>query len=637
MKHYRNSKQWLQSALVGVGLAASINIAMAVPDRVLGTFDTGITGTPNWAKGWGGAAPTFDATQDNTGNNGGACYISGDFTLAVDGQALNVYGCISGNPWWHPDPPFDMTLYKSLEFDIKWDPTSTLSLADFNSPPSGGEGGIAIWNSFDGNNWPTVGRANIPAAAATGWAHVSIPINPATADISVSYGIMFKKWIAATQIAAGGTFAFWVDNVVLKGTDAPPPPPTLALAKTVPGLDFVAASGGQYDRQEIRTVGSNYSWVGASGPVSYSVNVAQIANNAHPGFQLFTHLVPGTPNPTRADSDYHEPNVVMWRIMNNADGSAWSDLRFKTNAPESNGNMWTEGQGGFPGGVWNPTTVGTWTITFNQNTNVIITAPGGNTVTNNFTPGVIAIFNADPHMQVNVGCVPGELSRLGQMAIVKGVKITGTPGQPNVDSNFVGQSPDTNVWTVLEQNPNGVQEIPLTAPFWLTWTLPANGFSLQDSDKVAGGIWASPALSSYAAGGMQYTLLNATNLPGANGFFRMIKRVGTKLLVLLPGETAAPGTPTGKTGTPTFQVPGLEFDVTVNLCDANYYLVTSPNDEIAITSSDNVATLPANPTLINGTATFKVTLWQEGTQTVTASDVTNPAITAGSGSVAVHP
>src|SRR5439155_17257612 len=38
----------------------------------------------------------------------------------------------------------------------------------------------------------------------------------------------------------------------------------------------------------------------------------------------------------------------------------------------------------------------------------------------------------------------------------------------------------------------------------------------------------------------------------------------TKLQVLAPGETAAPGTATGKTGTVTAQTAGAAFNVTVN-------------------------------------------------------------------------
>src|SRR5205823_5701032 len=45
--------------------------------------------------------------------------------------------------------------------------------------------------------------------------------------------------------------------------------------------------------------------------------------------------------------------------------------------------------------------------------------------------------------------------------------------------------------------------------------------------------------------------------------------VFTNLLVLAPGETASPGTASGKTGTPSAQTASTPFNVTVNAVDAN--------------------------------------------------------------------
>ena len=95
--------------------------------------------------------------------------------------------------------------------------------------------------------------------------------------------------------------------------------------------------------------------------------------------------------------------------------------------------------------------------------------------------------------------------------------------------------------------------------------------------------------------------------------------------MLMPGETAAANTPAGKTGTPTAQTAGTAFTITVNAVDDNWNVV-STNDTVAITSSDANATLPANAALVNGTKTFSVTLKTSGSQTVTASDVTQGGI-----------
>src|SRR5205814_130868 len=80
-----------------------------------------------------------------------------------------------------------------------------------------------------------------------------------------------------------------------------------------------------------------------------------------------------------------------------------------------------------------------------------------------------------------------------------------------------------------------------------------------------------------------------------------------KLQLLVPGETAAPGTLTGKSGTPTAQGAGTAFNATVNAVDANWNLVSSTHS-VGITSIDSNATLPANGTLLAGTRTVSVTL-----------------------------
>ena len=101
----------------------------------------------------------------------------------------------------------------------------------------------------------------------------------------------------------------------------------------------------------------------------------------------------------------------------------------------------------------------------------------------------------------------------------------------------------------------------------------------------------------------------------------------SKLQILLPGETAAPGTASGKTGAPTAQTAGGSFNVTVNAVDANWNPVSS-TDTVGITSTDANATLPANTALVAGTKTLSVTPKTAGSKTFTATDISNGAMTA---------
>ena len=55
----------------------------------------------------------------------------------------------------------------------------------------------------------------------------------------------------------------------------------------------------------------------------------------------------------------------------------------------------------------------------------------------------------------------------------------------------------------------------------------------------------------------------------------------TRLQVLLPGESAAPGTPSGKSGTALQQVAGFPFTITVRACNSSWQTVTSISNSIS--------------------------------------------------------
>ena len=99
------------------------------------------------------------------------------------------------------------------------------------------------------------------------------------------------------------------------------------------------------------------------------------------------------------------------------------------------------------------------------------------------------------------------------------------------------------------------------------------------------------------------------------------------IVAIDPGESAAPGTSTGQTGTPDPQTAGIGFTVTVNAVDASFNVI-STNDTVHLTSSDTGAVLPADAALVTGTKTLTVTLKTVGGKTITASDVTHAGITA---------
>ncbi len=101
-----------------------------------------------------------------------------------------------------------------------------------------------------------------------------------------------------------------------------------------------------------------------------------------------------------------------------------------------------------------------------------------------------------------------------------------------------------------------------------------------------------------------------------------------KLQVIVPGETADPGSPTGKTGTPSVQAATAPITFTVNAVDVNWNLVSATNT-IQITSNDGTASLPSNADLVGGTKDFVISMNAAGSRTITATSIAGPAVTAG--------
>lgn len=137
------------------------------------------------------------------------------------------------------------------------------------------------------------------------------------------------------------------------------------------------------------------------------------------------------------------------------------------------------------------------------------------------------------------------------------------------------------------------------------------------------GVMASHSVTLTRAGDGQTLTATRTSggsETGASAGFTVGAGSATKLQVLLPGETAAPGTASGKTGTPTAVTAGTSVSATVNAVDANWNVVTTSNPTVAISSTDGAAALPGNASLSSGTKAFAVTLKTAGSRTITATD-----------------
>ncbi|MEA2081143.1 MAG: hypothetical protein U9O97_00150, partial [Elusimicrobiota bacterium] len=103
--------------------------------------------------------------------------------------------------------------------------------------------------------------------------------------------------------------------------------------------------------------------------------------------------------------------------------------------------------------------------------------------------------------------------------------------------------------------------------------------------------------------------------------FEIVPSPAVKLQVLLPGETAAPGTETGKTGTPDNRTAGAVFTITVNCVDSDWNVNTLDNPLVRTTTTDPDSIPPGDHYLDGGTTTFVLMFKTANSSwTITAAD-----------------
>ncbi len=148
------------------------------------------------------------------------------------------------------------------------------------------------------------------------------------------------------------------------------------------------------------------------------------------------------------------------------------------------------------------------------------------------------------------------------------------------------------------------------------------------SAAFVAGVLTSASVTASSPGTFTLAVTNTAGAEtGTSTAFTVTAGAFAKLQVLVPGETAAPGTPSGKTGSPAAQSAGTPFTVSVQAVDANWNPVSS-TDTVGLTSSDANAILPANTALVAGNQPLNVTLQTAGTATVTVTDVSDGTKTA---------
>lgn len=511
----------------GLILLASLTLGV-VPitvhsDTVINSFDTDAEAAA-WSATWG-TTPTLEFSTQNNGGpvSSGSLRVSADyFNVPPDGswQQMVITRTF--------DTPIVGSDYLSVSVDVKVDPSSV--------PTTGGQYGyFELKRTSDGSS---LGGVNL---ASTNWTTISLPLKVTEGTLN---GIIVQNGSGAFQ----GAITYYLDNLVFHSRSAEVPKPTLAIERNAtPGLRLYASAPNEaYQRQNIvyapsEDLANQLWWVNQPNPITYSVTWGSFPDkDTYRGFQghlmLIADTAKGTGNPI---PDYADPNVVMieFQYVNTSgpdgtngtpDDQVLARARFlhKVNEPNANGMLYRSPNPtntlpvGVLGQLLAPSMLGTWSVTFQGNTKVVLTAPD-NTTTNLTIPDADAPSYEPTTSGVSAqfGIMPNDVARVGQFATISGIKIT-QGSKVVVDEHFQNATLDPAVWIIRARDDAGIFPVNSDTPFLVSWNLPDTGFSLKSSPVVTGP-WSAYG-STNLVGSQRIIPVNKTNLPGPNsGFFRL--------------------------------------------------------------------------------------------------------------------
>ena len=343
---------------------------------------------------------TNDAAVDFTGdtNDSGSLLVYTPFNATSPHDQNVFYFTLSGNGPFDQSVQMPMALVTNISFEIHVDPSS---IPDFDGNFGQITVGLLTTTYKSGANSSYWQALTIPGAATNGWVKLS-ETNALDGQSEVNgYSTTNAFGVDFDYNNYGGLptnpVTFWIDNVVVLTSaepPPPPPPPTLSIAATQPGLNLFAGQGtALYQRENLESANGSgyYNWVGAGHPVSFSYTISDYPIPAGDAFQTQIFLAP---NPgTENDPDWNETNIVFFDMESTANGASWT-FRYKTNEPNGNGMIYGAGS---LATINSKTAVGTWTATFNNNTNVTLLAPDGTTTNFNIpdtTGATAALFDA---------------------------------------------------------------------------------------------------------------------------------------------------------------------------------------------------------------------------------------------------
>jgi hypothetical protein len=527
MKNLICPKPLRESVAASLVLLAATVSSLAVDDYIVNQFNSAadINKLHRW---WGSVTNrlTHDPSNDADNNPAsGSLFVEANFNAAAYGGE-NQWALLeefSGTAW-NSSETIDPRLYTNLVMDIRWEPDSVRRASDFG------------WFEFAlvAKDWSTRIEWGYAVLTNSGWQRVVGVIDPADTRLTnVIAGISFRMWSGASGFT--GNSSFWVDNIKLVGrASTNDTPPTVGLQKASPGLHLISTPMGsnpQWNRQNIRTAADSYSWVvnDAVDPQTYSLSIGSMPDKAYSGFQAHLMLVPTNGmvyGPDDASQDWNAANVLFFQVGLNGDGSTTGRFMYKTNQPNGNSMFWNEyatnGPVGTLAAINCPQSTGTWTLTVLDDAWTVTTPLGA--TTNFAMPAASAALFQNP-LFAYVGEQPNNVAAVGQALVVTNVQFSGF-GMPAPINDSFESGLSASTWKVAAADSSGVVTAPQGTAYWVTWTLPAQGFNLESASVLDPGAW---SISPYATNAVQVRGVKMAPVPSdaappSNArFYRMAK------------------------------------------------------------------------------------------------------------------
>src|SRR5438876_496337 len=227
-------------------------------------------------------------------------------------------------------------------------------------------------------------------------------------------------------------------------------------------------------------------------------------------------------------------------------------------------------------------------------TRTITATDAGGTLTANTSANVTVNAGAAPKLQI---LLPGEVAAPGTATGKTAATPTAQTAGTAIANGIVVNAVDAN-WNLVS---TATTNVTITSSD-STATTAVDTLSLHDALPILAGTRTLSSFTFKTSGTRTVTATDAAGTLTANTSPSVTVVAGAfaKLQLLVPGETASPGSAAGKTGTPTARTAGTALSVTINAVDDFWNLVSSATHNVSLASSDTNAVLPAATALSLG-------------------------------------